>query len=166
MRLSLFAAAAALLSASLAAHADILTTFTVTGTFPDSTLAGTITIDTTTGSATAIDVSLSSPEATTFTTISSQVPAYGGANEYEINTIAGNEELQLLLNSASLIGYTGGSLTTPPYDSDLEVNGQFYEDLTSGQVTVPTSVTPEPSSIALLGTGLLGVAGVVRKRFA
>ena len=28
-----------------------------------------------------------------------------------------------------------------------------------------TSVTPETSSIALLGTGMLGVAGVVRKRF-
>jgi hypothetical protein len=27
------------------------------------------------------------------------------------------------------------------------------------------AATPEPSSFALLGTGLLGVAGVVRKRF-
>ena len=30
----------------------------------------------------------------------------------------------------------------------------------------PAAVTPEPSSIALLGTGLLGVIGVMRKRFA
>ncbi len=32
--------------------------------------------------------------------------------------------------------------------------------------TAPAAVTPEPSSIALLGTGLLGVAGVMKRRFA
>ncbi len=30
----------------------------------------------------------------------------------------------------------------------------------------PAAVTPEPSSIALLGTGLLAIAGLARKRFA
>ena len=38
----------------------------------------------------------------------------------------------------------------------------FTLDVTSGT----TAVTPEPSSFALLGTGLLGMAGVLRKRFA
>ena len=33
-------------------------------------------------------------------------------------------------------------------------------------VPPPTSVTPEPSSFVLMGTGLLSVAGVLRKRFA
>ena len=39
------------------------------------------------------------------------------------------------------------------------------DTLTITQVATP-AVTPEPSSIALLGTGLLGAAGVLRKRFA
>jgi hypothetical protein len=34
--------------------------------------------------------------------------------------------------------------------------------LVTGQ---PTSVTPEPSSFVLLGTGVLGLAGVMRRRF-
>ena len=49
----------------------------------------------------------------------------------------------------------------------LNLDGQ---EIATGTISVePAStlaVTPEPSSIALLGTGMLGVAGVVRKRFA
>ncbi len=57
--------------------------------------------------------------------------------------------------------------------------GQYYEEIlwtpkgtlvTENEplmlTDVPTSVTPEPSSIALLGTGMLGLAGFFRKRSA
>ena len=44
------------------------------------------------------------------------------------------------------------------------INEQQVE--TALLVSLPASVTPEPSSIALLGTGMLGIAGVMRKRFA
>ena len=35
-----------------------------------------------------------------------------------------------------------------------------------GNLSLVTAATPEPCSFALLGTGLLGAAGVLRKRFA
>ena len=39
-----------------------------------------------------------------------------------------------------------------------------FADITLGASTVPTSTTPEPNSLMLLGTGALGMAGLLRKR--
>ena len=47
------------------------------------------------------------------------------------------------------------ALIDPPQEGFIE----------SGTIT-PVAATPEPSSIALLGTGVIGVAGVLRKRLA
>ena len=51
-----------------------------------------------------------------------------------------------------------GSDTMPVFNTGT------YTNLTI--TDIPSSITPEPSSFALLGTGMLGVAGVMRKRFA
>lgn len=60
----------------------------------------------------------------------------------------------------------GGTPENPTFEAGTYGGSVVYGPGNGTLVITSSSVTPEPSSIALLGTGLLGFAGVVRKRLA
>ncbi|ADV80874.1 PEP-CTERM sorting domain-containing protein [Terriglobus saanensis] len=89
----------------------------------------------------------------------------------------GTEELDLNLYiglTGTLVGYTGGDvcgmdvINCSPGNQSYEgflLNGGEKTYLNQGTLTeAQVAVTPEPSGFALLCTGLLGVAGALRRR--
>jgi hypothetical protein len=150
-------------------HADI---FNATGTLTNgATLTGTVTIDTTNGTVTALALAFSGNTTASFDQIDRQ--GLGTGISYEIDAVGFDSEFDFDLPVASLKGYSGGNIcshdnetSSCQFTSVTDVAGR-EELLANGALTPAVPAVPEPSSVILLATLIgLGAAAISRRNRA
>jgi len=182
-------AALVLVVCPLVAHADIVDTFAVnittgSGFLPTDTAGGTLTLNVTTGVWLSDDVSYylggnPADVVATFTTPDGYYPHSDFVYTFFLSDQSSSAPFSLALPVSSLIDYTGGSICSmvAPCNDGVNYMSAFAFPKTdpyveSGSLTLissvdpPSAVTPEPTTFALFGTGLLSLAGVMRRRLA
>lgn len=173
MRLLSFVAAAAVLSASLSARADTFdfsfgkasSAFSGSGTLTgslistDEYLITAVTGTTQTGNSVEHTISIEQPG--TFPTDANG--GYTPPNDNDLFLIGGKYTfdaggLSYLLDNGAQVNLAIGSFELLKRKGGATV-------IETRPISI-TAVTPEPSSLVLLGTGVLGILGVTKRRFA
>ena len=131
------------------------------GTDPATgSVTGTVTIDTTTNLATAGDLTFNLAPLGDFEfTVDGSHYGGPGINSAEFDDLSNNTLYAHLYYDTSNIGIGDLNLIGNNW---IYMAGTYYA---FGGTLDPVSSTPEPSSLLLLGTGVLGLAGFARRRF-
>jgi hypothetical protein len=169
MRIRSLLIAGVLVSASLAARADSFTTFDLNSSYIfGGTIDGTLTLDTTTDLFTAADLTIAGfvgYQDGTISDVSTQGRAFG---EYDVSVVSNGSpyaDLNLFLPTTTLAGFDGSPVVIPTDVLFATFPNVYFAGSGTLEPTSGTSVTPEPGSLLLLATGLLGLAGLTWRRF-